>query len=102
MLRNTATTASEKVSGKVNANIQRDIQVEQLFRDVSNSITTRGNIFRVLYVGQSLKNGIVQAEYLGEAFVKRTSLFKPDAANPNIVRTSDSTYKLVANRVVTE
>jgi hypothetical protein len=102
VLRNTATTASEKVSGKVNANIQRDMQVEQLFRDVSNSITTRGNIFRVLYVGQALKNGLVQAEYLGEAFVKRASVFTPDSTNPDIVRTSDSTYKLLANRVITE
>ena len=102
VLRNTATTASEKVSGKVNANIQRDMQVEQLFREVSNSITTRGNIFRVLYVGQTLKNGLVQAEYLGEAFVKRTSVFTPDSSNPDIVRTSDSTYKLIANRVITE
>jgi hypothetical protein len=102
VLRNTATTVSEKVSGKLNANIQRDMQVEQLFRDVSNSITTRGNVFRVLYVGQSLKNGLVQAEYLGEAFVKRTSVFTPDLANSDIVRTSDSTYKLISNRVITE
>jgi len=78
------------------------MQVEQLFRSVSNSITTRGNVFRVLYVGQALKNGLVQAEYLGEAFVKRSSTFTPDSANPDIVRTSDSSYKLVANRVITE
>jgi hypothetical protein len=78
------------------------MQVEQLFRQVSNSITTRGNVFRVLYVGQSLKNGLVKAEYLGEALVKRSSVFTPDPSNPDIVRTSDSTYKLVANRVITE
>jgi hypothetical protein len=78
------------------------MQVEQLFRDVSNLITTRGNVFRVLYVGQSLKNGLVQAEYLGEAFVKRTSTLTPDPSNPDIVRTSDSRYKLIANRVITE
>ena len=102
VLRTSATTTSEKVSGKVNANTQRDMQVEQLFREVSNSITTRGNVFRVLYVGQSLKNGLVQAEYLGEAFVKRSSVFTPDSSNPDIVRTSDSTYKLIANRVITE
>jgi hypothetical protein len=99
VLRTTATSASES---PVNSNIQRDMQVEQLFREVSNSITTRGNVFRVLYVGQSLKNGLVQAEYLGEAFVKRSSVFTPDSTNPDIVRTSDSTYKLIANRVVTE
>jgi Tfp pilus assembly protein PilX len=103
VLRTNATTASEKdADKKVNANIQRDMQVEQLFRQVSNSITTRGNVFRVLYVGQSLKDGLVQAEYLGEAVVKRSSVFTPDSSNPDIVRTSDSTYKLVANRVITE
>jgi hypothetical protein len=97
VLRNNPTTTSE-----LNLNYERDMQVEQLFRDVSNSITTRGNVFRVLYVGQSLKNGLVQAEYLGEAFVKRSSAFVPDSSNPDIVRTSDSTYKLIANRVITE
>ncbi len=102
VLRNTATTGSEKVSGKVNAGIQRDMQVEQLFREVSNSITTRGNVFRVLYVGQALKNGLVQSEYLGEAFVERQSKFAVDALNPDITRTADSTYKIVANRVITE
>jgi hypothetical protein len=102
VLRTTATTASEKVDGKVNANIQRDMQVEQLFREVSNSVTTRGNVFRVLYAGQCLKNGLVQAEYLGEALVRRSAIFTPDSSNPDIVRTSDSTYKLIANRVITE
>lgn len=102
VLRNTATTASEKVSGKVNANIQRDMQVEQLYREVSNSITTRGNVFRVLYVGQALKNGLVQAEFLGEAFVKRSAVFTPDSSNPDILRTTDSAYKLLANHVITE
>ncbi len=113
VLRNTATTASEKdANKKVNANIQRDMQVEQLFREVSNSITTRGNVFRILYVGQTIKdvnkNGIVdssqeiQAEYLGEAFVKRTAVFTPDSSNSDIVRTSDSNYKTIANRVITE
>jgi hypothetical protein len=88
------------------------MQVEQLYREVSNSITTRGNVFRVLYVGQTIKdankNGIVDnqsevvAEYLGEAFVKRSAVFTPDSTNADIVRTSDSTYKTIANRVVTE
>jgi len=88
------------------------MQVEQLFREVSNSITTRGNVFRVLYVGQTIKdsnkNGIVDsqsevaAEYLGEAFVERQAVFTPDPSNSDIVRTTDSNYKLVANRVVTE
>ena len=86
----------------MNANIQRDMQVEQLYREVSNSITTRGNVFRVLYVGQALKNGLVQAEFLGEAFVKRSAVFTPNSSNPDIVQTTDSTYKLIANRVITE
>ena len=47
---------------------------------MSNAITTRGNVFRILYVGQSIKdtnrNSLVdltqeiQSEYLGEAFVR--------------------------------
>lgn len=102
LLRTAATTVSEKVGGKVNANIQRDMQVEQLYREVSNSITTRGNVFRVLYVGQALKNGLVQAEFMGEAFVKRSAVFTPNSSNPDIVQTTDSTYKLIANRVITE
>jgi hypothetical protein len=112
ILRNTATSTTEKVNGSTNGNIQRDMQVEQLYREVSNSITTRGNVFRVLYVGQTIKdankNGIVDnqseviAEYLGEAFVKRSTVFTPDSTNADIVRTSDSTYKTIANRVVTE
>lgn len=102
ILRNTATSTTEKVNGSTNGNIQRDMQVEQMFREVSNSITTRGNVFRVLYVGQTLKNGLVQAEYLGEAFVKRSSVFTADPTNADIVRTTDSTYKLIANRVITE
>jgi hypothetical protein len=106
VLRTTATTQNEKVGGNVNTNIQRDIQVEQLFREISNSITTRGNVFRVLYVGQSLKSGIVQAEYLGEAFVERQAKWSgPDPdhqGNTDIIKTSDSTYRIVANRIVTE
>jgi hypothetical protein len=78
------------------------MQVEQLFRGVSNSITTRGNVFRVLYVGQAMKNGKVLSEYLGEAFVERQAVFTPDASNPDIVRTADSTYRIISNRVVTE
>jgi len=84
------------------ANYKKDFEVEQAFREVSNSVTTRGNVFRVLYVGQTLKNGIVQAEYLGEAFVERQAVFTQDRTNADIVRTTDSTYRVIANRVVTE
>jgi hypothetical protein len=84
-------------------NYRKDFEAEQGFREVSNSITTRGNVFRVLYVGQALKNGIVQAEYLGEAFVERQSTFLPDATiSADVVKTSDSTYRIIANRAVTE
>ena len=99
LLRTSATTASET---PVNANIQRDMQVEQLFREISNSITTRGNVFRVLYVGQSLKNGITLAEYLGEALVERQAIFAPEGSNPDALKTADSNYKVLANRVITE
>ena len=103
-------------SGEVNANYQRDMQVEQTFRKVSNSVTTRGNIFRILYAGQAIKdiqhNGIrdgivngtdeIVSEYLGEAVVERQSTYQPDPSNPNIIRTSASHYKILSNRVITE
>ena len=88
-----------------------DMLAEQEFREVSNSITTRGNVFRVLYVGQAIKDmnndGIfdpsdLQAEYLGEAFVERQSVFQPEGSNPDAVKTANSTYKIIANRVVTQ
>ena len=81
------------------------------FDSSSNSVTTRGNVFRVLYVGQSVKdlnnNGVidasdVQGEYLGEAFVERQAVFQPEGSNPDAQKTSNSTYKIVANRVVTQ
>ena len=86
--------------------------MEQEFREISNSITTRGNVFRVLYVGQSIKdvnrNAVVdspqevQSEYLGEAFVERQSVFVPEGSNPDAMKTSDSRYKMLANHSVTE
>jgi hypothetical protein len=91
---------------------RRDFQVEQAFRAVSNSVTTRGNVFRVLYVGQSIRdtnnNGDVDhpaevaAEYLGEAYVERAAVFTPAGTNPDGMRTSDSVYRILANRVITE
>lgn len=93
---------SDPQSTTVNQNYRKDFQVEQAFREVSNSITTRGNVFRVLYVGQSLKNGIIQSEYLGEAFVGRQATFASEGSNPDAQRTSGSIYKILANRVVTE
>jgi hypothetical protein len=94
-------------------NYRKDFEAEQGFREVSNSITTRGNVFRVLYVGQAIKdinkNGVVDgqqeiaAEYLGEAFVERQAIFQPDATiSADVVKTSDSTYRILANRIITE
>jgi hypothetical protein len=104
-------------STTTNQNYRKDFQVEQLFREVSNSITTRGNVFRVLYVGQTIKdipgpgptpNGQVDSqreiisEYLGEALIERQAVFAPEATNPDGIKTSDSVYKILANRVITE
>jgi hypothetical protein len=114
ILRATPTTKSSWTR-----NTGSDMQVEEPFRKVSNAITTRGNVFRVLYVGQCIKdinkdNAVsgpqeIQAEYLGEAIVERQSVFGPASAgptpipsNPDVVNTNDSYYKIVANRVITE
>ncbi len=93
-------------------NYRKDYQVEQAFREISNSITTRGNVFRVLYVGQAIrdsnKNDVVdtqsevQGEYLGEMYLERISNFAPAGGNPDAVGVSDSTYKVIANRAITE
>ncbi|MEY2546887.1 MAG: hypothetical protein QOG48_2004, partial [Verrucomicrobiota bacterium] len=99
MLRTNATTSNE---APTNGNIHQDMQVEQEFREITNSITTRGNSFRILYVGQAMKKGLVLAEYLGEAFVERRAAFAPEGSNPDAIKTSDSTYTIIANRVVTE
>jgi hypothetical protein len=99
------------------ANFRSDINVEQPFREVSGSITTRGNVFRILYVGQSIRdvdhNGAVNssseisAEFLGEAFVERKASYKAPSSNgatPNVnaLTTSDSTYKILSQRLITE
>jgi hypothetical protein len=100
-------------------NAGSDVQVEEPFRKVSNAITTRGNVFRVLYVGQCIKDinkdnvvsgqQEIQAEYLGEAFVERQSVFgqassgpSPAPSNTDAITTVDSHYRILANRVVTE
>ena len=103
-------TPDQKTSVK---NYHRDFEVEQAFREVSNSITTRGNVFRVLYVGQTLKDynsthavdnkAKILSEYLGEAYVERDAVWSaPDSANPDIIKTTDSTYKVIGNRVISE
>lgn len=95
----------------------KDWQVEQPFREVSNSITTRGNVFRVLYVGQSIKDqkdsgggfgqvensSEITSEVLGEAYVERVSVFEPDGSiNPDVVRTTGSNYRIISQRVITQ
>jgi hypothetical protein len=105
-LRNNPTAASES-----NPNFRTDNLAEQEFREISNSITTRGNVFRLLYVGQAVKDlnkdgnvdpSEIQAEYLGEAFLERQSVFQPESTNLDAVKTADSTYKIIANRVITQ
>gem|GEM_PF-2968766 len=105
-LRNSPTTQSE-----VNLNYRTDDLAEQEFREVSNSITTRGNVFRILYVGQAVKDlnpdgnvatNEVQSEYLGEALVERVSTFVPAGGNPNAMKVGSSSYKVLASRCVTQ
>ncbi|MBA3571176.1 MAG: hypothetical protein H0W34_04195 [Pyrinomonadaceae bacterium] len=96
---------------ETNVNFQRDMSVEQEFREVSSSITTRGNVFRILYVGQAIKdsnaNGTVdpqevQSEYLGESFIERIANFQPVGPNPDSIQTIDSSYKVIATRVISQ
>lgn len=96
---------------------RRDFQVEQAFREVSNSITTRGNVFRALYVGQSIKDqkdsagnlgqvensNEVTSEYLGEAYIQRVPTFVADSSiSPDVMKTADSSYRILSQRAVTE
>ena len=106
VLRNSPTIQSE-----INSNYRTDNLAEQEFREISDSITTRGNVFRVLYVGQSIKelNGDgnadaneIQSEFLGEAFVEREGTFVPQGTNADAMKTAGSSYKILANRVITE
>ena len=105
-LRNNPTIQTE-----VNLNYRTDDLAEQEFREISNSLTTRGNIFRVLYVGQAVKDmnadgnvspGEVQSEYLGETFVERVGDFVPAGDNPDALKTGSSSYKVLASRTVTQ
>lgn len=99
-------------STTTNQNYRRDFHVEQAFRQISNSITTRGNVFRVLYVGQAVtdvdKNGSVtspneiRAEYLAEAFLAREGNYAPEPSNADGLKTSDSSYRVLQTRTVIE
>ena len=103
-------------------NYRRDVHVEQPFRAVSDAISTRGNVFRVLYVGQAIsdqkdaagnagqveRDSEITAEYFGEAFVERQPRFDPDplavpAPSPSVtVKTVDSSYRVLALRPISE
>lgn len=98
---------------ELSENYRSDLHVEQAFREVSNAVTTRGNVFRVLYVGQTIKdqkdatgqfgnvesNSEVAAEFLGEAFVERVPVF---TTTSTAKITSDSRYRLLMQRAITE
>ncbi len=108
--------ASPSDTTQVNRNYRSDMLVEQPFREISDSITTRGNVFRILYVGQAIrdivragaKNGAVDgpeeivSEFLGEAIVARDASFLPVASNPDAKGVSDSRFRLVAIRPVSQ
>jgi hypothetical protein len=95
-----------------------DQQVEEPFRKISNAITTRGNVFRVLFVGQAIKdqkgpggalgdvesNSEIMAEYLGEAFIERQAVFGPPTTvgNSSAVKTTGAKFRILAQHVVTE
>lgn len=110
-LRDTPTTV-----GQTTPNYTQDMKVEQAFREVSNAITTRGNVFRVLYIGQTIKDqrsatgqlgevegaSEVVAEYLGEAYIQRDAIFGDDPSNDDIQRTTDSNFRIISNRAVLE
>ena len=80
---------------------------------MSSALTTRGNVFRVLYVGQSIKDqrdpggnfgnvesqSEIAAEFLGEAFVERIPVFTTTGA---IKKTTDSRYRVLVQRPITE
>jgi hypothetical protein len=95
-----------------------DQQVEEPFRAISNSITTRGNVFRVLFVGQAIKDqkdssgnlGQVEssfeivAEYLGEAFLERQPIFgtPTTVGTSTVTKTTDAKFSILAQRAITE
>lgn len=103
--------ANPTLTSTVVPDYRSDMLAEQEFREISNSVTTRGNVFRVLYVGQSVKDldadgnvtvNEVQAEFLGEAFLERQATFVPEGTNPDAIKTSGSRYRVSFSRVITQ
>ncbi len=124
---NTTTTGNSRSRSTVNYSVIRnsatnkndwsrnygtDMQVEEPYRKVVNAITTHGNVFRVLYVGQSVKdvnrNGDVDAnetsaEYLGEAVLERVPVFgATTVGTSSVTKTTDSKFKIIALRPILE
>jgi hypothetical protein len=113
VLRNNPTNA-----GEWKRDYGDDQQVEEPFRKISNSITTRGNVFRVLFVGQAIKdqknaagnfgdvesNSEIRAEYLGEAFIERQALFGPatTVGSSSVIKTTGAKFRILAQHAVTE
>ena len=109
VLRNTPTN-----TGEWKRDYGDDQQIEEPFRKISNAITTRGNVFRILYVGQSIKDydktgtvsqpDKVQAEYLGEAFVERQAIYGAPTivGNSSAIKTTGAKFRILSQRVITE
>ena len=94
------------------------MQVEEPFRKISNSVTTRGNVFRVVFVGQSIKDqrddsgqlgqveksSEIAGEYLAEAWIERQADFGPPTlvGTSTVIKTRDANFKVVAQRPIIE
>ena len=111
--------ANPSSTSEWNRNYGDDQQVEEPFRKISNSITTRGNAVRVCDVGQTIKdqkspttgklgdvesNSEIVAEYLGEAFVERQAIYgtPTNVGTSSVIKTTDSKFRIIAQRAVTE
>lgn len=87
-----------------------DSHMEQSYRQVSSAVTTAGTVFRVLYVGQAVRDrnndGVIQpdevlSEYLAEAIVERVPMLQdlPDLPGR---RTVDATFNIITQRPILE
>jgi hypothetical protein len=111
--------AAPTTKSQWNRNYGSDMQVEEPFRKISSSVTTRGNVFRVLYVGQAIKdirrggtppngevdsNDEILAEYLAEGFVQRDAVFSAPSVigTSTVIKTEAAQLKTVGNRAIVE
>lgn len=118
VLRETGATFTPTNTAQWKRDYGDDQQVEEPFRKISNSITTRGNIFRVLFVGQAIRdqkspagvlgdvenNSEITAEYLGEAWVERQAVFGAPATvgSSSVVKTTGANFRILNQHAVTE